>query len=113
MTRSRSRRPATAVALALLLPAMLLAGCGGGPRSGYAGISSTVDTQDRPAPGGGAAPDVHSIRRYRGTPVPVRLEIGRIGVSTTLQRLGKDGNGAVEVPSGARQGPGGGRAPGG
>ena len=103
MTRSRSRRPATAVALALLLLAMLPAGCGGGPRSGYAGISSTVDTQDQPAAGHDAAREFHSIRRYRGTPVPVRLEIGRIGVSTTLQRLGKDGHGAVEVPSGPRQ----------
>jgi hypothetical protein len=103
MTRSRSRRPATAVALALLLLAMLLAGCGGGPRSGYAGISSTVDTQDQPAAGRDAAREFHSIRRYRGTPVPVRLEIGRIGVSTTLQRLGKDGHGAVEVPSGRRR----------
>jgi hypothetical protein len=91
------------VALALLLLAMLLAGCGGGPRSGYAGISSTVDTQDQPAAGRDAAREFHSIRRYRGTPVPVRLEIGRIGVSTTLQRLGKDGHGAVEVPSGPRQ----------
>ena len=33
----------------------------------------------------------------------MRLEIGRIGGSTTLQRLGKDGHGAVEVPSGPRQ----------
>lgn len=91
------------MALAPLLLAMLLAGCGGGPRSGYAGISSTVDTQDQPAAGRDAAREFHSIRRYRGTPVPVRLEIARIGVSTTLQRLGKDGHGAVEVPSGPRR----------
>jgi hypothetical protein len=103
MTRSGSRRPATAVALAPLLLAMLLAGCGGGPRSGYAGISSTVDTQDQPAAGRDATREFHSIRRYRDTPVPVRLEIARIGVSTTLQRLGKDGHGAVEVPSGPRR----------
>ena len=41
MTRSESRRPATAIALAVVLLAVPLAGCGG-PRAGYAGISSTV-----------------------------------------------------------------------
>ena len=102
MSRSRSRRPATAVALALLLLAVALAGCGG-PRARYAGISSTVDTQDRPAPGRDAAREFRSIRRYRGTPVPVRLEIPRIEVSSRLQRLGKDRHGAVDVPSGPRQ----------
>jgi hypothetical protein len=102
MTRSGSGRPATAVALALLLLAVPLAGCGG-PRARYAGISSTVDTQVQPAAGRDAARQFHSIRRYRGTPVPVRLEIARIRVSTTLQRLGKDRDGAVEVPSGPRR----------
>jgi hypothetical protein len=102
MSRSRFRRPATAVALALLLLAVALAGCGG-PRARYAGISSTVDTQDRPAPGRDAAREFRSIRRYRGTPVPVRLEIPRIGVFSPLQRLGKDRHGAVDVPSGPRQ----------
>jgi hypothetical protein len=104
MTRSGSRRPATAVALALLLLAATLAGCGG-PRAGYAGTSSTVGPQgkDRPAGGRAAVHEFRSIRRFRGTPVPVRLEIPRIGVSTALQRLGKDRHGAVEVPSGPRQ----------
>ena len=35
----------------------------------------------------------------RPTPVPVRLEIPRIGVSSGLQRLGRDREGSVEVPS--------------
>ena len=30
-----------------------------------------------------------SFRGYRPTPVPVRLEIARIGVSSGLQRLGR------------------------
>jgi sortase (surface protein transpeptidase) len=101
MTRSGPRRPAAAVALAVALLAVTLAGCRG-PRAGYAGISSTVGPQatDGPAGGRGAVHRFRSIRRYRGTPVPVRLEIPRIGVSTGLQRLGRDGHGAVEVPKG-------------
>jgi sortase (surface protein transpeptidase) len=101
MTRSGLRLPAAAVALATVLLALALAGCGG-PRAGYAGISSTVGPQatDGPAGGQAAAHRFRSIRRYRGTPVPVRLEIPSIGVSTSLQRLGRDGHGAVEVPSG-------------
>jgi Sortase domain len=102
MTRSGPGRPATAVALALLLLAVPLAGCGG-PRARYAGISSTVGTQVQPAAGRDAARQFHSIRRYRGTPVPVRLEIARIEVSTTLQRLGKNTHGGVDVPSGPRK----------
>jgi Sortase domain len=100
MTRSGSRR-ATAVAVALLLLAVALAGCRG-PRARYAGVSSTVGPRaaDQPAGGRDAVHGFRSIRRYRGTPVPVRLEIARIGVSTGLQRLGRDHHGAVEVPSG-------------
>jgi Sortase domain len=103
MTRRRSRRAATAVALALL-GLVVLAGCGG-PRARYAGISSTVATQDQDRPAGGreAVHEFRSTRGYRGTPVPVRLEIARIGVSTRIQRLGRDADGAVEVPAGPGQ----------
>jgi sortase (surface protein transpeptidase) len=88
---------ATAVALALLV---LLAGCDG-PRARYAGVTSTVapGEQDRPAGALDAVRDFRSIRGYRSTPVPVRLEIPRIGVSTGLQRLGRARDGTVEVPS--------------
>jgi hypothetical protein len=102
MTRRRSRPAATAVALALLGLAVLVAGCGG-PRAGYAGISGTVATQDRPVDGRDAVHEFRSTRRFRGTPVPVRLEIAGIGVSTRLQRLGRDSDGAVDVPTGPRQ----------
>jgi Sortase domain len=98
MTRGRSGPAATVVALLALL--LLAAGCGG-PRARYAGVSSTVAGQARDgAAGGEAAREFRSTRGYRATPVPVRLEIASIGVSTGLQRLGKDGHGAVEVPSG-------------
>jgi sortase (surface protein transpeptidase) len=106
MTRSRARLGATAVAVAvaLLVPAALLAGCGG-PRAEYAGVSSTIGPQGqgRPADGLHAARDFRSIRGYRSTPVPVRLEIPAIGVATGLQRLGRAGDGTVEVPHGQDQ----------
>src|SRR5918993_952716 len=92
MTRGGARRAATAiaVAVALLVPAALLAGRGG-PRAEYAGVSGTIGPQDqgqgRPADGLHAARDFRSIRGYRSTPVPVRLEIPAIGVATGLQRL--------------------------
>ena len=107
MTRSRARlgATATAVAVALLVPAALLAGCGGPRRAEYAGVSSTIGPQGqgRPADGLHAARDFRSIRGYRATPVPVRLEIPAIGVATGLQRLGRAGDGTVEVPRGPDQ----------
>ena len=104
MTRGGTRPAATAVAAALLALGLLAAG-GAGPRARYAGVSSTMadQGQDRPADGREAVRDFRSTRGYRGTPPPVRLEIARIGVSTGLQRLGKDHHGAVEVPSGPHQ----------
>jgi hypothetical protein len=106
MTRGGARPAATAGAVALLAVAVALAlgGCAG-PRARYAGVSSTVSSPARPSPSDGAAAvrDFRSFRGYRGTPAPVRLEIARIGVDTSLQRLGQDRGGAVEVPSGPRQ----------
>ena len=101
MTRGRSRPAATAVAAALLVLLVLAAGCAG-PRARYAGVSSTLADRGQagPADGREAGRGLRSTRGYRGTPVPVRLEIARIGVSTGLQRLGRDQHGAVEVPSG-------------
>jgi hypothetical protein len=101
MTRGRFWPAAAAVAAALAALLVLAAGWAG-PRARYAGVSSTMadQGQDRPADGREAVRDFRSTRRYRGTPPPVRLEIARIGVSTGLQRLGKDRHGAVDVPSG-------------
>ena len=74
-------------------------------RAEYAGVSSTIGSQGqgRPADGLHAARDFRSIRGYRSTPVPVRLEIPAIGVATGLQRLGRAGDGTVEVPHGPDQ----------
>jgi Sortase domain len=93
--RSRLAAAATAAALAALLAA---AGCGG-PRARYAGTTSTVATRAGAAKGLDAVRDFRSARGYRATPVPVRLEIDRIGVSTGLERLGRARDGTVEVPS--------------
>ena len=102
MTRRTTRPAATAraVALALLVALVLLAGCGR-PRSEYAGVSSTTGRQGPGAAAGAkAAEGFQSIRSFRSTPVPVHLEIPAIGVATGLQRLGRAGDGTVEVPSG-------------
>jgi sortase (surface protein transpeptidase) len=101
MTTSRARLAATAVAVAVAL--LALAGCGG-PRAEYAGVASTVGPQgpEQPRPDDGleAARGFRSTRGYRSTPAPVRLEIPAIGVATPLQRLGRAGDGTVEVPYG-------------
>lgn len=101
MTTSRARRTATATAVAVAL--LALAGCGG-PRAEYAGVSSTIGPQGQgqagPEDGLEAARGFRSTRGYRSTPVPVRLEIPAIGVATRLQRLGRAGDGTVEVPHG-------------
>jgi hypothetical protein len=87
--------------LGLLVP---LAGCEG-PRPRDAGVAGTVSTQgqDGPAAGLNAARDFRSVRGYRSTPAPARLEIPRIGVSTGLQRLGRAKDGTVGVPRGPRR----------
>ena len=98
MTRRRARLVAAAGAVATLgLLASLLAGCGG-PRARYAGITSTVTTGAQT--GLDAVRGFHSTRKFRATPVPVRLEIPSIGVDTGLQRLGKEPDGTVAVPGG-------------
>jgi hypothetical protein len=92
-------RLAAAVAAGLVVVA---AGCGGDPvGQGRASFSPTVVTPapQRAAKGLDAVRRFRSVRGYRPTPVPVRLEIPRIGVATGLQRLGRDGDGSVAVPS--------------
>jgi Sortase domain len=97
MTTRRSRRRAAAVAAALAA-LLTMAGCGG-PKARYAGVTSTVATRPAAAEGLDAVREFRSTRGYRATPAPARLEIGRIGVSTGLQRLGRARDGTVEVPS--------------
>jgi sortase (surface protein transpeptidase) len=105
MSRRRTRPAATAgaVAVAVLVALALLAGCDR-RQAEYAGVSNTVapqgQDQARRAEGARAAEDFRSTRGYRPTPAPVHLEIPAIGVDTRLQRLGRAGDGTVDVPSG-------------
>jgi hypothetical protein len=49
--------------------------------------------------GGQAARGFRSVRDYRKTAVPVRVEIPRIGVASSLDRLGRAPDGTVQVPT--------------
>jgi sortase (surface protein transpeptidase) len=97
MTGRSHRLAAVAGAVALLL---LVAGCGGDPEGRYAGVSSTAATQaPEEAKGLDAARGFRSVRGYRATPVPVRVEIPRIGVASSLDRLGRAPDRTVQEPS--------------
>jgi sortase (surface protein transpeptidase) len=98
MTGGGRRLAAVAGVVALLI---LAAGCGGGgPEGGYAGVSSTAATRapEQEAKGPDAAGGFRSVRGYRATPVPVRVEIPSIGVVSSLDRLGRAPDGTVEEP---------------
>jgi sortase (surface protein transpeptidase) len=97
MTGGGRRLAAVAGAVALLV---LPAGCGG-PDGRYAGVSSTAATRapEQEAKGRDAARGFRSIRGYRATPVPVGVEIPRIGVVSSLDRLGRAPDGTVQEPS--------------
>jgi sortase (surface protein transpeptidase) len=90
-----------AVALLAALPAGC-AGAGAGAGIDPAGPTTTAATRAapaRPARGLEAAREFRSPRGYRATPVPVRLDIPAIGVSTALEQLGQAPEGTVEVPA--------------
>ena len=99
MTGGRRRLAAVAGVVALLV---LAAGCGGGsPKGRHAGVSSTIGGRapEQEAKGLDAARGFRSIRGYRATPVPVGVEIPRIGVVSSLDRLGRAPDGTVQEPS--------------
>jgi Sortase domain len=115
MTGRGTRAAAAVGAVAVALAA--LAGCDA-PRAGHARADAARAGHARAdaARGAGAVPPAtaqpgtadglaavrgfESVRGYRPTPVPVRLRIPSIGVDTGLQRLGRAGDGTVQVPSG-------------
>jgi hypothetical protein len=77
----------------------LLAGCSqAGARRGEPAPAASPSTSDQAASGLEAARGFHSVRGYRATPEPVRVDIQRIGVSSSLIRLGRAPDGTVEVP---------------
>jgi hypothetical protein len=78
----------------------LLVGCSqaGARRAEPATTATTSRAPDQAAGGVDAARGFRSARGYRATPVPVRIDIPRIGVSSSLDRLGRAPDGTVETP---------------
>jgi hypothetical protein len=103
MTQGRRRLVAAAAALTLL------AGCTGSdarpadpaPATGSPTPDPTASSPrpDPAASGLDAARGFRSVRSYRATPIPVRLTIPKVGVASSLDRLGRARDGTVEVPS--------------
>ena len=82
------------------LAAALLVGCSGvGARQAEPSSVASAPTQDQQAGGADAAGGFRSVRSYQATPVPVRVEIPRIGVASSLDRLGRAPDGTVEEPT--------------
>jgi sortase (surface protein transpeptidase) len=77
----------------------LLAGCSqAGARRADPSPTATSRAPDQAAGGVDAARGFRSARGYRATPVPVRIDIPSIGVSSALDRLGRAPDGTVETP---------------
>jgi hypothetical protein len=95
MTPGRWRLAAVVAALALL------AGCSqAGPRRAEPAPAANPSTSDPAAAGAEAAKGFHSVRGYRATPKPVRVNIARIGVSSSLIRLGRAPGGLFDPSTG-------------
>jgi sortase (surface protein transpeptidase) len=94
MTPRRGRLAAGAAAL-LLAAGCSAAGAGRGAEPARASSAAPATTVG----GVQAARGFRSTRSYRATPVPVRIEIPRIRVASSLDRLGRAANKTVEVPS--------------
>ena len=89
---SRGRGRLAAVAAALLL----LVGCSGpGARHPVPAPSTPRGTGS----GLDAARSFRSVRGYRATPIPTRIDIPRIRVASALDRLGRAPDGTVQVPT--------------
>jgi Sortase domain len=80
-------------AAAAALP--LLAGCS---QAGARRAEPSRPPTDQAAGGVEAARGFRSVRGYRATPIPVRVEIPRIGVASVLDRLGRAADGTVQTP---------------
>jgi hypothetical protein len=94
MTRSRRGFAAAAAVLALL------AGCASSdPRLADPAAPVASQTSGWAADGLDAARGFRSARGYRATPLPVRVQIPKIGVASSLDRLGRAPDGTVEVPN--------------
>jgi sortase family protein len=88
MTQRRVRLVAGAVAVVMLV------GCAqvGARRA------EPPPAPDQTTGGVDAARGFRSVRGYQGTPIPVRIEIRRIGVASALDRLGRAPDGTIQEP---------------
>jgi sortase (surface protein transpeptidase) len=77
----------------------LLVGCSSGARQAAPSTPAAAQAPDRTSSGLDAARGFRPVRNYQATPVPVRLEIPRIHVASSLARLGREADGTVQVPS--------------
>ncbi len=78
--------------------ALLLSGCAGAARGNDApSHASGTTAPKRDGSGIDAARDFHSDRDFQGTPAPTRIRIPRIGVTSSLLKLGKAKDGTVNV----------------
>jgi sortase (surface protein transpeptidase) len=93
------RRQAVAAAALLVVVAGGCASHGAGAGGEPPAATTTTSAPDGAAGGAAAARDFRSERGYRPAPVPVRIRIPRIGVTSTLDRLGRARDGTIEVPA--------------
>jgi sortase (surface protein transpeptidase) len=94
MTLGRARLAAALAALALA------AGCSqAGARRAEPLPAGAAQTTSPTGAGVDAARGFRSTRGYRATPVPVRIDIPAIAVSSPLDRLGRARDRTVQVPS--------------
>jgi sortase (surface protein transpeptidase) len=86
--------------LAVVAAALLLAGCAAaGGRDAEPLPAAAAQTTGSTAAGVDAARGFRSTRGYQATPVPVRIGIPAVGVSSPLDRLGRARDRTVQVPS--------------
>jgi sortase (surface protein transpeptidase) len=93
MTAGRARLAAGLAAVTLL------AGCSAAGAGRADPPAAAAETTGPAAGGVDAAREFHSTRGYRATPVPVRIDIPAIGVTSSLDRLGRAADRTVQVPS--------------
>ena len=95
MTWGSRRFAAGAVVLALLL-----GGCSGSAGAGPSsqGRTAAAEAKGPPADGAAAVGAFSSVRGYQPTPEPIRVTIPKIRVTSSLKRLGKERDGAIQTP---------------
>jgi sortase (surface protein transpeptidase) len=98
MTWGRRRFAAGAAVLALFLGGACSGGSGPLGRPAGPARPASQAAQDPPADGAAAVEEFQSVRGYQPTPLPIRVTIPKIRVTSSLERLGKDSKGGIVAP---------------